>query len=573
LTLLHLSKVCISFQGVSILRNLQATLPVKAKIGIVGSNGSGKSTLLKAIVSSANEIWENNLVKKPLELDSGSIDWALRPRIGYVPQSFPYDLDGTPIEIVGHNNATYLGQCGVTRELWNNPARNLSGGERTRLSIACALSRNPELLILDEPTNHLDIQGIEWLEKKLKNFTGTLLTVSHDRFFLDAVCSSIWEIRAGSLKVYSGNYSSYLQQRRNEETHIARERGKWMAQIENLEKEVRERRQWFQRAHENAGKNDYLRRRSKKHASQFQAKELKLRRLLDKEPPKPRIDEKLTIKVSPRGYRTQTVARTSNLTFGYDSKSLLADLSFIVTPTQKIGLIGRNGCGKTTLLRLMTGELSPWSGRIWVNPNIKMGYLSQILEIIDLKKSAAENVSVITGLRLPLARNLLGQMGISNDKQVQPTGSMSMGERTRVALACLTMGQFDLLILDEPTNHLDLAARDAVEEVLISFTGAIILATHDRYLLDIVCNTIWSLEKGQLTVHSGNYTSYRNAMESRTIKPSVRDLKAKELALRTRLAFITSQIASSQDDEEKTSLDRQYFELVKKLNALKCDQD
>jgi len=507
--------------------------------------------------------------------DSGTIDWVERVRIGYVPQAFSYDPAKTPIDIIGYDNAAFLGQCGIGKDLWDKPAKDLSGGEKTRLSLACALSEMPDLLILDEPTNHLDISGMEWLEKLLSDFDGAVLVVSHDRFFLDKVCTGIWEILDGNLRQYLGNYSSYLRQLRKEEIHVAKEREKWASKVKNLRAEVRDRRQWFEKAHKDAGQNDFYRRKAKKHARQFKAKESILKRLMDNEPPKPRIIQRITVEVSHRGYRTETLARAIDLTFSYDApacgetKSLLRKVNFSIKPGQKVGLIGQNGCGKTTLLNLLTGKLVPLSGQVWVNPGVKTGYLSQMLESLDLTKSATENVCMSTGLLRADARNILGKMGITEDTQTQPMATMSMGERARVAFTCMTFGQFDLLLLDEPTNHLDSAARNAVEDSLASFGGSMVIATHDRYLLDTICDTIWHIEGGLLTVHQGNYTSYKNSLASSQIEPAERDEKAYELLLKSRLAHIASQISTSRHESEKKDLDRQYRETLEQLRNMR----
>lgn len=574
----RISDLSISFHGNPVLTNINVTLSAGSRIGIVGRNGCGKSTLVKAIVGSVAP----GTFRRPEEMirpDSGSIDWVRRVRIGYVSQAFPYDLAETPVEIIGRDRVAFLGRCGLMKERWDIPSGNLSGGEKTRLCLACAISEEPDLLILDEPTNHLDINGMEWLERTLINFGGTVLVVSHDRFFLDKVCTGIWEIRDGKLREYTGNYSSYLNQVRNEESHIAREREKWATEVKNLKTEVRERRQWYEKAHKDAGQNDFYRRKAKKHARQFKAKESALRRLMDNEPEKPRIVERITVEVSHRSYRTETLARATDVTFDYGAESasrqkgnLLHKVNFTIKPEQKVGLIGRNGSGKTTLLRLLTGELEPLSGEIWMNPAARIGHLPQMLENLDLTRSATENVCRSTGLLRAEARNLLGKLGITEDAQTQPTAAMSMGERARVALACLTFGGFDLLLLDEPTNHLDTVARKAIEDALISFSGSMVIATHDRYLLDSVCDTIWHIENGLLTVHPGNYSSYRDFLVEREIEPAERDAKAYELLLKSRLAHIASRIWASRDETEKEDLDRQYREVLKLLQDIKKTQ-
>ncbi|HHY75954.1 MAG TPA: ABC-F family ATP-binding cassette domain-containing protein [Firmicutes bacterium] len=575
MTVLRLSNISITYQGNPVLRDVSAVLSPGDRIGIVGPNGSGKTTLLRLILG---EIMP----------DTGTVDWVKRPRIGYVPQTFRDDESMTPLDLIGHDKAEYLGQCGIGKSLWDRPAGNMSGGEKTRLSLAIALSERPEILILDEPTNHLDIPGIEWLEKLLSLYRGSVMVVSHDRSFLDAVAKKIWEVRETRLRVYQGNYSAYMRELTARLAHERREYAKWSREIQGLKEEIRARRQWYEKAHKDAGQNDFLRRKAKKHARQFQAKESELARLMARKPEVTKDDLPVIAGISHAGIRTETLARAERLCFAYldpgqagpalpspfaagknrAGRTVIDNASFHIGPGQKIGLIGRNGSGKTTLLRLIAGELAPGSGSLWVNPGAKVGYLAQVLEDLDPERSAAENVSIKTGLPLPPSRDLLGRLGVSGDKQMRPLGTLSMGERTRVAVACLCFGAFDLLLLDEPTNHLDVQAREAVEEALGSYRGTLVVATHDRYLLDRVSNTIWHLDSGRLTIHQGTYGDFRRRL-SDNLPAEVKDRSAEELALKAELAYVVSLISAAKDEAEKADLDRRYGEILAKLKDLR----
>ncbi|HHY44694.1 MAG TPA: ABC-F family ATP-binding cassette domain-containing protein [Firmicutes bacterium] len=575
MTVLRLSHISLSYQGNPVLSDVSAVLASGDRVGIVGPNGSGKSSLLR-------------LVLGEIPPDEGTVDWVKSTRIGYVPQTFNLDESKTPLDLIGHENGEYLGQCGVRRALWDAPSAKLSGGEKTRLSLAMALSRRPELLVLDEPTNHLDIPGIEWLEKLLTSYRGSVIAVSHDRSFLDGIARKIWEIRDTRLRVYSGNYSAYLKALAQRLTHERREHAKWSRKVEELREEIRARRQWYEKAHKDAGQNDFLRRKSKKHAKQFLAKESELARVMARRPEVTRDDRPVVAGISHAGIRTETLARAEELCFAYpppDAESrdisspsgnspseagrvILEDASFRVSPGQKIGLIGRNGSGKTTLLRLMAGVLTPGSGSLWLNPGARVGYLAQMLDDLDPERSAAENVSLKTGLPTPGARDLLGRMAVSGEKQTRPFGTLSMGERTRVAVACLCFGAFDLLLLDEPTNHLDVPAKEAVEEALRSYVGALVVATHDRYLLDHVCTVIWHLDLGRLTVHEGTYRDLKSRWaETATVEE--KDRKAEELAAKAELAYIVSLLSTARNEGEKAELERRYEAALAKLREFR----
>lgn len=574
MTVLRLSHISLSYQGNPVLRDVSAVLASGDRVGIVGPNGSGKTTLLRVILGQVDP-------------EEGSVDWVKRPRMAYVPQAFGLDESKTPLDLIGHEKAEYLGQCGVGKALWDTPSAKLSGGEKTRLSLALALSDSPELLILDEPTNHLDIPGIEWLEKLLSSYRGSVIVVSHDRSFLDEVCRKIWEIRDTRLRVYPGNYSAHLKTLAARLTHERREHAKWSREVKELKEEIRARRRWYEKAHKDAGQNDFLRRKAKKHSRRFLAKETELARLMARKPAITRDDRPVVAGISHAGIRTETVVRADKVRFGYPvleteiqetsfpvgpERVIIKDASFRVGPGQKVGLIGRNGSGKTTLLRLMAGDLAPDSGSLWRNPGARIGYLAQTLDDLDPDRSAAENVGLTTGLPMAASRDLLGRLGVSGETQTRPLGTLSMGERTRVAVACLCYGAFDLLLLDEPTNHLDVPAREAVEEALRSYVGALVVATHDRYLLDHICGVIWQLDSGKLTVHEGTYKDLRNRL-SDTATVEEKDRKAGELAAKAELAYIVSLISTARDPAEKAGLEERYEAALAKLREYRQNSE
>ncbi len=564
MTILRLSRLNLSYQGASIVSDASAALSEGSHTGIVGPNGSGKTSLLKAIL---NQIDSNSGTV------SGSIQWTKKPRMGYVPQDYSMDPSKTPAELIGRHNADVLGRHGIGKSLWDSPVATLSGGERTRLALALAVGFDPEFLILDEPTNHLDIPGIEWLERTLNEFKGTLLVVSHDRYFLDNVCKEIWELRDRCLNVYPGGYTSYRDILARQKATLTREHEKWSEQVRNLAAEVRDKRTWYEKAHKDAGKSDFYRRKAKKHARQFKAKQARLDKVMDRKPQVPIPDSPLAMGVSHAAYRTLTLARAQGLSFSYEggTPGLLRDMHFSVSPGQKIGLTGYNGSGKSTLLRLLTGELEPDAGDLWVNPKSALGYLSQMLSELKDDSCPARDVCSTTGLLMADARNLLGKMGISGDTQLQPMSTLSMGEKTRVAIACLTHSPYDALILDEPTNHLDMNARDAVEEALGVFPGAVIVATHDRYFLDRSCDTIWHIHRGHLSVHRGNYASWLQESRRSQRMGAQKDgnRKAEKLAIQTNLAYLASRIAASKDAAERQDLERQYAAAVSQLKDIR----
>ncbi|MGE5580475.1 MAG: ABC-F family ATP-binding cassette domain-containing protein [Bacillota bacterium] len=588
MTVLQVRNLSISFQGTPILNDVSSVLGTGTKAGLVGPNGAGKTTLLRTILGQ-------------IQPDQGSVDWIGNPRIGYVPQKWEPGAGATPLDVLGYEKAPVLGRFGISRSLWDQPCSNLSGGERTRLLLARAFSLDPEALVLDEPTNHLDIPGIEWLEKTVKEFPGSVLVVSHDRTFLDAVATEIWELRDTRLATYTGGYSAYQERLREMRANEAREYAKWQRRVRELTIEVADRRMWYAKAHDDAGKNDFYRRKAKKHARQFKAKETMLERAMAEKPDVRRPEMALKASVDHAGHRTRTILRASDLEFSYAGASvgipsgaaaarlidatdrpIAAGITVSLGPKDKAGLIGPNGSGKTTLIRLLLGELQPQKGVVWRNPECRVGYLSQMLDELDSELGVTDNVRRVTGLTAGEARNLLGKMGIMGDTQLQPVGTLSMGERTRVAVSCLCFGKYDALILDEPTNHLDANARDCVEQALTSFPGSLLVATHDRYFLDRVCNTIWSLENGKVRAVRGNYTAYREELARVGRSPAQGatgtratpalmepDLAMKELGLETEIAYLVSRITAARTPAEKEDLEQQYRTTLEDLKRLR----
>ncbi len=568
MTLLHLRDISLSNQGNLVLHDVSCVVPQGACIGIIGPNGCGKSSLLSIIAGKVNP-------------GHGRVDKVKAYTIGHVPQVFPDTSRKTPLSMIGPYKSAYLGRFGIKKMLWDCPCSTLSGGEKTRLLLAMAFSENPDLLLLDEPTNHLDIPGIERLEKALREFHGTILIVSHDRQFLDSLCTGIWQIENYRVKSYSGGYSAYVQTREVEEAHRLKEYAKWQDRVQRLSKEVQDRRQWYDKAHKDAGQNDFLRRKAKKHARQAKAKEKRLEALLERKPESAAVARQVSVGLAASSYRTKTILRGQGFSFKYSASEpeIVKDARFRVSPGEKVALVGPNGCGKTTMIKLLAGILSPGTGSLWVNPAVQVGYLAQMLEGLDPGKTGAESVSKKTGRLVSEARNLLGYLGITGETQTLPLQKLSMGERTRVAIACLTFAPYDLLLLDEPTNHLDLIARETIEEALMAFPGAIIVATHDRFLIKRFCNTVWYLEHGELQVHQGTYQEFqewRNTqgrskaldVEGESLDRTLRDREARELAVRAKLAYLASQLVVATDAGVKAGLEAQYEQAVSELKRL-----
>ena len=512
-------------------------------IGLVGPNGAGKSTLL-------------NLLAGREEPDEGIISRARNLRIGYLTQAVDfqpentlreemlsvfdevrgwehelsdlahelgastsqtddtlheellrrYDDLQTRIEHAGgytyeNRVAQVLDGLGFTREQQEAPIMHLSGGQQTRAALGKLLLQEPDLLLLDEPTNHLDLAALEWLETYLASWKGAMVVVAHDRYFLDKIVSRTIEMAFGRIEEYPGNYTKYLRLREERMERRLREYEAQQAHIAHTEEFIR-RYKAGQRSREARGRQKLLNR---------------LERV-----ERPQDFPEMHFEFSPVIDSGQIVLSTQKLAVGYaivGSQSeqgersepnvlvRVADLELL--RSDRVGLLGPNGAGKTTLLRTIIGELQPLSGQIYLGHNVRIGYYSQTHAGLNPERTILDEIRQMSTLSEEGARSFLGRFLFSGDDVFKPIGALSGGERSRVALAKLTLQGSNFLVLDEPTNHLDLQSRQFLEEVLGEFEGTLLFVSHDRYFIDSLATKVWVIEDGVLIPYLGNYTEYR----------------------------------------------------------------
>ena len=452
------------------------------RLGIVGPNGSGKSTLLELLGGRRTP-------------DSGEVALRKNTRLGYVAQDSQFAAGESIRKILqkaladskipagewGAREAETLGRVGFPD--FDAEAATLSGGWRKRVAIAQALVTNPDILLLDEPTNHLDLAGIEWLEKLLQNGRFATVVVSHDRYFLENVATSMAELNRAypdGLFRAQGNYSTFLERK-----------GEFLAaqakHQEALENRVRIEMEWLRRgpkaratkakaridnAYELIGELSDLKRRSQTSSAgiDFSASDRKTKRLIE----------------------------FDNVSYGYESKQLLNKLDFVLTAGTRIGLVGPNGSGKTTLLRLMRGEISAQAGEVRRAENLRMVYFDQNRDLdttLTLKEALSPyGDSVIYQDRTIHVASWASRFLFASDQLFQPVSRLSGGERARVLIASLMLEPADVLLLDEPTNDLDIPTLEILEESLVEFPGALVLVTHDRYMLDRVSTVVFGFD-------------------------------------------------------------------------------
>ncbi|MCW2505270.1 MAG: glycerophosphodiester phosphodiesterase [Actinomycetia bacterium] len=450
------------------------------RIGIVGLNGAGKTTLL-------------NLITRAEPADSGRVTLRSDLRLGVLGQSVVLPPQATVRDVVlgtawlGEGFGAeheWAGDSGIRKVLdglgldaigLDSPIGPLSGGERRRVALAALLIREADLLVLDEPTNHLDIEGVAWLAEHLVAKRCALLVVTHDRWFLDAVCTATWEVAGGQVNAYEGGYAAYVLARAERTRQAA-------ASEERRQNLLRKELAWLRRG---------APARTSKPKFRIDAATA-----LIADEPAPRDTVQLRRFASTRLGKQVYDVEDVSLAFG--SKRLLDDVTWRIGPGDRLGLVGVNGAGKTTLLRLLTGSLTPDTGKVLTGQTVRVAHLSQevtelppALRVLEAVSEVAQRIRV--GDRDLSAGQLAEMFGFTSARQWTPVGDLSGGERRRLQLLRLLMGEPNVLILDEPTNDLDIDTLTALEDLLDSWPGTLIVVSHDRYLLERVCDTIWAL--------------------------------------------------------------------------------
>ena len=509
-----------------------ATLSVEAgeKIGLVGRNGAGKTTLLEILAGNsrpdegsveypgeakvgmtaqklyAGERGERSIeeeiisafepiMRREKELEelgsqlSGDTSEALMERYGRLQSEFEryggYDYRARA--------ASTLSSLGFAPEDWKRPVGSFSGGEQSRVALARLLLEEPDLILLDEPTNHLDLQAIEWLEGFVKNAKSAVLVVSHDRYFLDAVSGSILELEDGTVNRYTGNYSKYVEEKKARSEQLARKAKANADRRAQLERFVEKNRAKATKAAQARSKQKLLDRMEKIEDPKNRAKNVKMN----------------------LGGETRRAGRIvmemEGVRYAHDDSDtpLLDDLDIVVERGERVALLGPNGTGKSTIMRLATNELRPKGGLVRLGNNVSPAYQDQQLARLDDRKTVLQEAMGATGLDAPETRELLGAFLFSGGDVFKKVSALSGGERNRLSLAEIVVSGANLLLLDEPTNNLDIPAREALEEALLEYRGTMFFISHDRYFLRKLATRIVELEDKKLTNFLGGYDYYR----------------------------------------------------------------
>lgn len=576
MSLITTQKLSKSYGPDDIFLGLNLTIPPDGRIALVGENGIGKTTLLKVLAG----------LESPSE---GKIQSASGLEIGYLPQGGNLTSNGTlwdealsaleqiqamekeladleeALSKTGDNNPELMSRygnlqaefehrggysyekriqqvlagLGFKKSDFQMPVDHLSGGQRTRALLSKLLLSQVDLLVFDEPTNHLDIDAIEWLEGYLKAYSGAVLLVSHDRYFIDQVCNQIWEMSRAGFETYRGNYSAYLEQRQD----------RWLRQQETFEAEKARLVNELDYIKRNiAGQNTNLAQGKLRRLSRrvqaieqigLQAVQGKSWSEISREvntttspmsvqDAHQRIGalrnpvkqpQQLSLRLGTQQRGGDLVLRTYNLEIGYPDgdKALFSAPDITLLRGECAALIGPNGAGKTSFLKTILGELEPWRGEVKLGANLDVGYFAQAhQDLVDQNTVLEEIASAGSFQNEGAIRSYLAPFLFSGDEVYKTVGVLSGGERGRLALAKLSLSKANLLLLDEPTNHLDIPSQEALQAVLTDYPGTVLLVSHDRYLINSLASQIWEIDvkKAGLIVFEGSYQDYHQYLES-----------------------------------------------------------
>ena len=519
--------------GKKILDGLTFQVDSGERVGLLGKNGCGKTTLLRILTGQLD--WDEGEVVLPPDKRVGLIsqipvypagytvedvlDTAFRPlremeeemeqlaarmergedpallrRYDQLTAAFEagggYDTDTRKNKVC---SGLQIGP-GMREQLFDR----LSGGEKTRVNLGRLILEDTDILLLDEPTNHLDLKATEWLEEYLDKFKGTVLAVSHDRWFLDRVVDRVIEIQEGKAEFYSGNYSFYVVEKERHYQEKLKQYEKEQAKIQQLEKAAEQLRIWAYSG------NDKIFKRA-----QSMEKRIERMRTTDR----PTRERKMEVRFGEREFRGDEVLTIKGLSKSFGQRALFSGVDLEVVGGERIALLGDNGTGKSTLIKILMGEEGPDEGKIRMGPTVKIGYLPQIIHFDHPERSLLDTMLYELDCTAQTARNRLASFKFRGEDVFKPVSALSGGEQSRLRLCMLMDEKINLLILDEPTNHLDIQSREWIEEAVEEYEGNLLFVSHDRYFIDRFATRVWVLEDGQVTDFRGSYGEYRAARE------------------------------------------------------------
>lgn len=517
-----------------IFENVTFDIKTKDRIGLIGRNGTGKTTLMKILTGHEN--YQTGMVNKRKGLT-----------IGYLEQIPNYDDENTVLDVLneafsslskiklqmeqleksfdklkdhelhaainkysslhdiyeisgGYNTNERLNRIlqglEISEDMQKRQFNMLSGGEKTRVILGKILLEEPELLLLDEPSNHLDIKSVEWLEEYLNTYNGTLLMISHDRYFLDRVVNKIIELEPDGAQIYYGSYSKYVAEKELRFLQAMKEYENQQRKINKMEEQIKRYRIWGEMRD-----SDKMYKRAKELEKRLE----KIDRIN-----KPVVDKKAAnFNINSVERTGKEVIKAINLEKSFDSNKLFHDVSFTIFYNDSMCILGENGAGKSTILKIILSEMSPDSGEVKIGSNVKIGYLPQEVNFDKEDVSIVDYFSYYYGISLSEARKELAKILFTGDDVYKHINTLSGGEKSRLKLGMLIYEKVNTLILDEPTNHLDIDSREVLEESLINYEGTLLFVSHDRYFVNKIATCIGEIENKQFKMYEFDYEGYK----------------------------------------------------------------
>lgn len=579
--------------GSNILDGLTFQIDQGERVGLLGRNGAGKSTLFKILTGemdydegqiiigqgrriglisqipvypagyTVEDVLRSafsrlkNLAEEMRELaakmEAGETDPAILRRYGALNERFEA-FGGYETDVAVNKIASGLS---ISQEMRAQLFDSLSGGEKTRVNLGRLILEDTDILLLDEPTNHLDLHATEWLEEYIRSFRGTVVVISHDRYFLDRVVTRIIEIQDGKAEFYSGNYSFYAVEKERRYQERMKQYEKEQAKIQQLEKSAEQLRMWaFQ------GMDKTYRR-----AISMERRIERMRTVS-----KPSKAKKMDARFTSAEFHGDEVLGIKNLAKSYGDKHLFDGITLKVEGGERIGLIGDNGTGKSTLIKMIMGELYPDDGRIRIGPQVKAAYLPQIVEFDHPDWNLVENMMAAKkGMSAQSARNRLAAYDFRGEDVLKPVSVLSGGEQSRLRLCMLMDDEINLLILDEPTNHLDIASREWIEEAVEAYDGTLLFVSHDRYFINRFATRIWELSDQTITDYPMGFAQYRQVKaQEESEKPfATKPVKEKHSTEKPRTGNRSQQYARRQ----LTICERDIAKTEERLSALDADME
>ncbi len=586
MAVLHANNICKSFSGEYILNDISFSIDEKDKIGLVGLNGAGKTTLVKILLG--EEEHDESLRHKK----AGTISKKNNLKIGYLSQHFElveentvfeelmsvfskiqddykkiqelnarlsYDLENfdSIMEELSKLNARYEQEEGYALEYkvkqilnglnfpedkWELKIKNLSGGQKSRVALGRILLEEPELLILDEPTNHLDLNAIEWLEKFLKSYNKAILIISHDRYFLDSVTNRIFEIENKDLKSYNGNFSDYVIQKELILKGLIKAYEKEQEKIKQTEEFIRKYKAGV-KSKQARGREKLLERMEKMDNPAIKIRTMKLKFEVD-------------------NLSTDRVLKVEDLGKAFNEEQIFEKVNLELYRGDRVGLIGKNGVGKSTILRIINGQLEKDSGEIRYGEKLKISYYDQNHEGLVDENTILDELRLNYPLSEEQARSIAGGFLFSDEDSMKRIGDLSGGERARVVLMKMILEKPNFIILDEPTNHLDIYSREVLEEALEQYDGTLIVVSHDRHFLETVVNKIYEIRSNGSTEFKGDYESYKKHSEESKPEKTVNQDYEEQKRRKNRLKSLEKKLLELEGNIESLELKKAEINVI-----------